>query len=200
MLERTPPRCGSMFAVPQRRRSPRSRWGVYADVVSCGMPRIPVSAILIPLAIGLLGVPPLTHPACNVVDGKAYGDCSGVRVNTGSKGHLTVRSYTSESAIIGGATVLKGGALELSGISNGDILVYRGGRLRLTGIVNGTVRNLGGNVEVEGILDRLYTSGGNVVVGGNVGSVSGDGPVHYKRGAVVGGIPIERAVRKNGKQ
>lgn len=164
------------------------------------MSRIPFSRVLVPLAIVLVGAPSFTQAACNVVGGKAYGDCAGVRVNEGSKGHLTVRSYSSESAIIDGGTVLKGGVLELSGISNGDIVVHRGARLRLTGVVNGTVRNLGGTVEVEGILDRLYTTGGNVVVGGNVGSVSGDGPVSYKKGAVVGGVPLERAVRKSRKQ
>lgn len=62
------------------------------------------------------------------------------------------------------------------------------------------MRNLGGNVEVEGILGSLYTSGGNVAVRGNVGSVSGGGPVSYKKGAVIGGIPLEKAVRKGGKQ
>lgn len=111
-------------------------------------------------AIGFLAAGTPGHAACNIINGKAYGDCAGVRINEGIKGHLTVRSYTSEAGIIEGATVLKGGELDLSGISNGDIAVHKGARLRLTGIVNGTVNNLGGNVEVEGTLNHLHTIGG----------------------------------------
>ncbi|MEO8158266.1 MAG: hypothetical protein ABI648_10760 [Betaproteobacteria bacterium] len=123
-----------------------------------------------------------------------------VVVNEGTKGHLTVRTRTSEAAIIDGATILKGGTLELSGISNGDITVQRGGQLRVTGVVNGTVKNLGGSVEVEGMLHHLHTTGGKVIIGGNVGSVSGEGAVSYKKGAVIGGMPLDRPVRKGGKQ
>ena len=151
-------------------------------------------------AVAFLGAGTPSHAACNIVDGKAYGDCAGVRINEGIKGKLTVRSYTSEGGIIEGATILKGGELDLRGISNGDITVYEGARLRLTGIVNGTVSNLGGNVEVEGMLEHLHTTGGEVVIGGSVGSVSGNGPASYKKGAVVGGVPVEKAVRRVGKQ
>jgi hypothetical protein len=56
--------------------------------------------------------------------------------------------------------------------------------------VNGTVINSGGSVEVEGILNHLHTTGGDVV-GGNVGSVSGDGEVIFKEGALIGGTPRE---------
>jgi len=150
--------------------------------------------------IGLFGINAPSYAACNIVGGKAYGDCGGVRVNEGTKGHLTVRTRTSEAAIIDGATILKGGTLELSGISNGDITVQRGGQLRVTGVVNGTVKNLGGSVEVEGMLHHLHTTGGKVIIGGNVGSVSGEGAVSYKKGAVIGGMPLDRPVRKGGKQ
>ncbi|MGH8708954.1 MAG: hypothetical protein ACREVD_12960, partial [Burkholderiales bacterium] len=115
------------------------------------------------------------------------------------KGHLTVRSYTSESGIIKGATVVRRGELELSGISKGDITVHKGARFVLTGMVNGTVNNLGGNVEIEGVLDHLHTTGGQVVIGGTVGSVSGPGRASYKKGAVVGGVPLEKAIQKAGK-
>jgi hypothetical protein len=80
--------------------------------------------------------------------------------------------------------------LDLSGVSNGDISVHEGGRLRLSGIANGTVRNSGGSVEVEGVLNHLHTTGGDVVIGGNVGSVSGDGEITFKEGAVIGGVPV----------
>jgi len=148
----------------------------------------------------LLATGNTSHAACNIVDGKGYGDCSGVRINEGIKGHITVRSSTSQSGIIEGATVLKNGDLHLSGISNGDITVHRGGRFVLTGVVNGTVRNLGGKVEIEGMLDHLHTTGGQVIIAGNVGGVSGTGPIEYKKGAVVGGAPIEKNVQKVGNQ
>ena len=151
------------------------------------------------VVIGPFSVPTSVFAACNIVGGKAYGDCAGVSVTQGAKPRLTVRSYVSESSLIDGATILKGGSLDLSGISNGDIIVHSGARLRLTGIVNGTVKNLGGNVEIEGSLDRLHTIGGDVVIGGNVDRVSGDGSVSYKKGAVIGGVPIEKTIRKGGK-
>lgn len=148
----------------------------------------------------LLATGNTSHAACNIVDGKGYGNCSGVRINEGVKGHITVRSSTSQNGIIEGATVLKNRELHLSGISNGDITVHRGGRFVLTGVVNGTVRNLGGKVKIEGMLDHLHTTGGQVVIAGNVGSVSGTGPIEYKKGAVVGGVPIEKNVQKVGSQ
>lgn len=148
----------------------------------------------------MLSVRGSAEAACNVVDGNAYGDCAGVRVIEGTKGHLTIRSDRSESAIINGATILRGGTLHLSGVSNGDILVHRGASLRLTGVVNGTIKNEGGTVEVEGLASRVQTIGGNVVIGGNVGSVSGEGTVTYKRGAFIGGVPVEKTVRTTGKR
>lgn len=151
-------------------------------------------------AMALIATIAPAHAACNIVNGNAYGECRGVRINKGIKGHLTVRSYVSESGIIAGADVLKSGELLLSGVSNGDITVYEGGRLVLTGIVNGTVKNLGGRVDIEGILDHLHTTGGPVVVGGNVGSISGPGPVSYRNGAVVGGSPIDRAANSSNER
>lgn len=88
-----------------------------------------------------------------------------------------------------------GGSLHLSGISSGDIVVKRGGRLVVTGVVNGTVRNDGGVVEIEGIVDHLSSEGGTVLVGGQVGSYSGSGPASFKKGAVLQGVPLERAAR-----
>lgn len=149
-------------------------------------------------AVGLFQLTVYAHAACNIVGGKAYGDCDGVRVIEGTKGRLTVRSYTAEASIIRGATILRGGALDLSGVSNGDITVHQGGRLRLTGVINGTVENLGGTVEVEGMLNHLHTTGGQVTIGGSVGSVSGQGTVSYKKGSLLGGVPIEKAFRKGG--
>jgi hypothetical protein len=88
------------------------------------MSRIYLPAVFCALSIGLFATLPFAHAACNIVGGKPYGDCAGVRVNESSKGHLAVRSYTSEGANIDGATVQKGGVLELSGISNENIVVH----------------------------------------------------------------------------
>jgi hypothetical protein len=142
------------------------------------------------VVIGGLGPSAPLQGACNIVGDNAYGDCSGVRVSRSTPEYLTVRSYLSQTGIIGGATILSGGVLDLSGVSNGDVFVHEGGRFRLSGIVNGTVRNSGGTVEVEGMLTHLHTTGGDVVIGGTVGSLSGEGEVTFKEGAVVGGVPV----------
>jgi hypothetical protein len=186
------------YLVSKRRNA--NRLGIKRLKITYTMltPSCPMFFILV--VLGLLGINVSGSAACNIVGGKAYGDCAGVSVNEGTIGHLTVRARTSEAAIIDGAIILKGGALDLSGISNGDITVHRGGHLRLTGVVNGTVNNLGGSVEVEGVLNHLHTTGGKVIIGGNVGSISGEGVVSYKKGAVIGGVPLNRSVRKGGKQ
>ena len=154
----------------------------------------------IALLISGLSAVNTAYSACNIVGGKAYGDCAGVRINDRIKGRITVRSYISESGIIEGATILRDGELHLNGISNGDITVREGGRFILSGVVNGTVKNLGGNVEIEGLLDHLHTIGGQVIVGGNVDRISGSGPITYKRGSVVGGVPLEKTLSNAGKR
>jgi hypothetical protein len=136
--------------------------------------------------------------ACNIIDGKAYGDCAGVTVNQGTKPPLQVRGALSESGIVAGATVFGGGSLHLSGISNGDVTIQKGGRLILTGVVNGTVRNLGGTVEIEGTLESLFTISGKVTVAGTVGSVAGPGAVTFRRGSVLGSTPFESATKRSG--
>lgn len=129
------------------------------------------------------------HAACNIVNGKAYGDCAGVTVNNQSKGVITVSSYQSESGIIQGARVLSGGTLSLSGISNGNVTVSKGGSLLVTGIVNGIVENNGGSVEIEGQVNHVAAQSGKTVIAGTVSSVSGNTHVIYKSGAVIGGVP-----------
>lgn len=174
--------------------------GVIMKAARCSMNHGSFIILVFSSVYAMLSVLGPAEAACNVVDGKAYGDCAGVRVVEGTNGHLTIRSDRSESAIIDGATILRGGTLHLSGVSNGDILVHRGASLRLTGVVNGTIKNEGGTVEVEGLASRVHTNGGNVVIGGNVGSVSGEGTVTYKRGALIGGVPVEKTVRTKGKR
>jgi hypothetical protein len=164
------------------------------------MPTVPQALIPTLALAALVAASAPAIPACNIVDGKGYGDCAGIRISNESKGHLTVRSHRTETAIIDGATVLKGGALELLGVSTGDITVHQGGKLHIAGVVSGTVTNLGGTVEVEGVVDHLRATGGRNVVGGVVGSVSGEGAVNFKKGAVLGGEPLEKAVRKEGNK
>ena len=135
--------------------------------------------------------------ACNITGGKLYGDCSGVQINKSTRGRLNVKSQVIESGIIQGATVYDGGALTLTGISNGEIIVHKGGTLRVSGVVNGAVINRGGNVEIEGTVNTFETSGGRSVIGGVVGDVAGRGPVTYKKGAVIGGVPTQRTIRNS---
>jgi hypothetical protein len=90
--------------------------------------------------------------------------------------------YKWVSAVIAGATVYADGSLNFSGIANGDITVNRGGSLSVTGVVNASVRNNGGFVQIEGVIDRLISNGGNAIVSGQVGSFSGKGPVIFNKG------------------
>lgn len=136
--------------------------------------------------------------ACNVINGKAFGECGNVTIRNGPKPHLNVRGSKTESAIVSGATVYAGGYLHLSGVSGSDITVHKGGRLLVSGVVNATIHNLGGQVEVEGIVDSLVTVGGKVIIGGSVGAVSGSGAIMFRRGSVLGGVPFEQQTHRSG--
>lgn len=140
-------------------------------------------------------LPALASAACNIVDGKAYGDCRNVTVTHGTKPALNVGSTVTESAIVSGATVHPGGTLHLAGISNGDIVVRRGGQLTVTGVVNGTVRNEGGSVTIEGMVNHLASNGGIATIDGSVGSFSGAGPAVFMKGSVLAGTPLPTARR-----
>ncbi len=145
------------------------------------------------LLLALLFFLPLSAlSACNIINGKAYGDCQNVKVTQGAKPTLKVHNQVHESAIVEGATVYTGGSLDLSGIANGDVSVNPGGRLSVTGVVNATVINNGGLVEIEGIVNHLISNGGRTVVGGQVSSVYGKGPVIFKKGSVLQGKPFEQ--------
>lgn len=129
------------------------------------------------------------NAACNIVNGKAYGDCAGVTVSQNTKGIITVSSYQSESGVIDGARVKSGGSLSLSGICNGNIEVSKGGTLTVTGIVNGTVKNNGGIIEIEGQVSHVSAISGKTTIGGIVSGVSGESKIIYRSGAVIGGVP-----------
>jgi hypothetical protein len=110
-------------------------------------------------------------------------------INRDSKGYLSVTNSVFESGVISGATVRRGGVLQLSGVSNGNIAVEKGGTLTVTGVVNGDIINKGGHVVVEGSAHLIKTTGGTVEIGGIVDRVAGNGPIKYRKGAVIGGIP-----------
>lgn len=131
------------------------------------------------------------HSACNIVNGKAYGDCAGVTINAAPSKFSIVSTYSSESGIISGARVESGGTLYLSGISNGNISVASGGKLYVTGIVNGSVTNNGGLVEIEGDVSHVVANSGTTTISGTADSVTGEGKVTYQKGAVINGKPVE---------
>ena len=147
------------------------------------------------LLCAFIFLPPVNaNAACNIVNGKAYGDCQNVTVRQGENAAIYVRSHTIENAIISGATVYAGGYLHLGGVCNGDINVKKGGQLFLTGVVNGTIRNEGGILEIDGIVSRVVSNGGKASVGGQVDTFSGNGPATFNKGAVLQGLSLERAL------
>src|SRR5215213_11620193 len=81
---------------------------------------------------------------CNVVNGRAYGDCAGVTVNTGRQAFSEVKTYQHITGVSEGARVLSGGTLTVSGIAE-VVEVQPGGHAHVQGIVN-ALRNNGGTV------------------------------------------------------
>jgi hypothetical protein len=146
------------------------------------------------LMMGLVASSP-AWANCNIVNGKKYGDCTGVSVNTSPKPHQTIADNVDESGIIAGATVKFGGVLTLSGVSEGGIEVHRGGRLVISGVVNGSVSNEGGFVEIEGVVNGdVVSHAGYVSVSGVVQGrlLDGGSGTKYRRehGAVIDGMPV----------
>ncbi len=143
------------------------------------------------LCLAFLCVHISAYSACNIINGKAYGDCAGVTINTAPEKIAVVSSYSSEPGIITGARIKNSGTLYLSGISNGNVSVDNGGKLYVTGIVNGSVTNNGGVVEIEGDVSLVIANAGTTTISGIADSVTGKGKVIYEKGAVIGGNPVE---------
>lgn len=136
-------------------------------------------------AVGISAAP--VFAACNVVNGVAYGDCSGVTINTGTSPFLTVDGTEFISGISEGAQVLRGGALHVSGIAD-RVIVDAGGAATVSGIVR--YLEVSGAVTVTGQVDSLrLVDGGLADIEGIVSNVSGAGTLHLSEGAVVGGVP-----------
>lgn len=148
------------------------------------MRRLALAAILVTNAV------PAYTGSCNVVNGKAFGDCQGVKVNTGSRVALVITTAVAESGMINGAVVKRGGSLQLSGMSVGDITVEAGAMLEVNGTVNGTITNNGGKVRIGGTARSVYVNSGSLEVSGMVDSIVGNGTTTYKSGAVIGGKPV----------
>ena len=140
-------------------------------------------------AFSLLASWSILAPAsnCNVINGQTYGDCTAISVNTTPRAHLVVTSAVTETAMISGALVKRGGYLKLSGMSTGDITVEAGAILEVNGTVNGTITNNGGTVRINGTTRLVQMNGGLLSVSGIVDSVKGRGNITYQKGAVVGG-------------
>lgn len=128
---------------------------------------------------------------CNIVNGRAYGDCKEVKVNNGQKGKLIITSVVAESGMIDGAEVKRGGSLKLSGMSIGNITVEEGAILEVNGTVNGTITNNGGEVRINGTARLIHVNRGMLEVSGTVDAVTGNGTITYKKGSVIGGKVIQ---------
>lgn len=128
---------------------------------------------------------------CNVVNGKTYGVCKEVNVNTGQKGKLVIATSVTESGMIAGAVVKRGGSLKLSGMSVGDITIETGGSLEVSGTVNGSITNNGGKVQINGTARSVRMNSGSLEISGMVDSLSGSGTITFQKGAVIGGKPVQ---------
>lgn len=72
---------------------------------------------------------------------------------------LKVHKQVLERAIVEGTTVYVGGSLDLGGIANWDVSVNPLGRLSVTVGFNAAIKNNGGLVEIEGVVDHLFSRG-----------------------------------------
>lgn len=125
--------------------------------------------------------------ACNIVNGQAYGDCTGVAVNTKASPFERVEDHKIISGVSEGAEVVRGGRLIVSGIAQ-EVTVRPGGHAQISGRVY-RVQNEGGTVVISGIVSSLVANGGRTEIAGIVDSIAGQGAVTRKPGSVIGGVP-----------
>ena len=161
------------------------------DPFAARRPQPSTAGIILATAAIVIAAPTAAYAACNIINGRPYGDCANVQVNTTIKPHVEVRTPVLERGMIAGATVLDGGTLILYGTSTGRIVV-KGGTLVVIGVVQQTIRNEGGWVHLEGIADQIEALGGTTQVEGVVNRrILGSGVVNIKDGAVIGGVAFE---------
>lgn len=127
--------------------------------------------------------------ACNIVNGKAYGDCSGVTVNTGRKAFQVIDRYHSLAGVSEGAQVLSGGSLSVSGVAD-RVIIEIGGTAYISGVVG--LLEVSGTANITGrVTSILLRDGGRVTIEGIVGGITGEGTAVLEAGSVIGGLPIE---------
>lgn len=128
--------------------------------------------------------------ACNIVNGKTYGDCSGVTVNLGRDAFQDVKNYSSITGLSAGARVLSGGVLSVSGMAD-RIIIEEGGRADISGMVGSLI--VSGAATVSGtVTSAVLSGGGKITIEGVVGSISGVGEAHIREGSVIAGQPMEK--------
>ena len=88
--------------------SPPGRLGRTLGVI-LNQPRIMLACSLYLLTALVIVTPVVAEAACNIVNGKAFGDCQNVAVRQGIGAVLNVRSHVTESGIVADATVPPGG-------------------------------------------------------------------------------------------
>ncbi|EDQ04483.1 hypothetical protein DSM14862_02118 [Sulfitobacter indolifex] len=123
--------------------------------------------------------------ACNIVNGRAHGDCAGVTVNIGRTAYQVVNSFSLLSGVSEGAQVLSGGSLRVSGLAD-HVVVERGGTAYVSGIVKRL--EVSGAANISGQVTSIFLrDGGRVAIEGIVGDILGDGTAVLEAGSVIGG-------------
>ena len=131
--------------------------------------------------------------ACNIINGKKYGDCSNVNITTNASNEeaLIVTKYEYVSNIINGAIVKNNAELILTGISNKKIFVEKGGVLEVSGVVNGGVENRG-YIKISGQINGNVNNYGEAFIEGIIHGQFYNQPlgsVTTIPGAIISGIP-----------
>ena len=127
--------------------------------------------------------------ACNIVNGKAYGDCAGVTVNTGRTAFQVIDRYHSLAGVSEGAQVRSGGSLSVSGLAD-RVIVEMGGAAYVSGVVR--LLEVSGTASITGqVTSIILRDGGRVTIEGVVGGITGEGTAVLEAGSVIGGLPTE---------
>ena len=133
--------------------------------------------------------PYISYSACNVVNGKKYGNCSHVTININNSNppeSFIVSGYKTISGITKDIHILPGGSVYKSGISKGNIIIEKDGRLTISGIAN-SITNNGGVLIVTGIVDSIFAKDGITRISGVVKLLYGEGEIQLEPGSVVNG-------------
>jgi cytoskeletal protein CcmA (bactofilin family) len=68
-------------------------------------------------------------------------------------GDITVdEDFVLNGAVSGNIVVISGGSLELNGTCEGDLTLEPDTTVRINGLVGGDIHNLGGKLEITGVL------------------------------------------------